>query len=253
MAKQVDYRKGFNVPGKRGPKTGSTYLSTSDPTRRTLWLKTFRESGGSYNAACEASAPHLSGNSKNAPGYSSWKALEARDPAWAAQVEEVRQQISDDIEAELHRRSVTGVPTRVYQKATMVWQPVLDADNNPVLDVDGKPKMEPATITRWSDAILLRRASALMPEKYADKKTIDINHNVNRGGAWTITAMDIEALSANEQVTLAAMMAKVRSHRKGVAQIEHQPAEVIEAEFESVEDDAPAEWELAYQDSNNDR
>ncbi len=214
---------------KRGPKQNTVYLPT-DENRRAAFLRALRESGGSFAAACRATAPHLSGDSANPPGYSTWRALMQRDPAFAAAVEETLQVVRDDIEAEMHRRSVVGVEVPQFQKAQRV------------IDHDGTP----AVVRKYSDTILLKRAAALMPEKYAERKTVDINHNVSTSGAWTITALDLEALNSTEQAQLAAIMGKVRDHRKGVAAaIEHQPTDVIDANFSEVDQEAevdPIPW-----------
>lgn len=218
--------------GARGPKRNTPYMPT-DESRRAAFLKALRESGGSFAAACRATAPHLEDTAANPPGYSTWRALIQRDPAFAAAVEETLQIVRDDIESEMHRRSVVGVDQGVYQKAQRVYEPVIGQDGQPVLNDDGNPLMQAASIRRYSDALLIKRAAALMPDKYGEKKTVDVNYNVQRSGAWEIMAMDLDALTADEQDQLASIMAKVRDHRRGISAIENTPA--IETEFSEVE------------------
>lgn len=234
MPKFKDYRKGRHIKGKRGPKVGSLSWSTADPLRQEIFLKALRDSGGSYAHACQASAPHLDGKSKNPPAFSSWKGLEQRDPHFAAKVAQVRQEIADDIEREMHRRSVVGVDSPVFQKAMRVFEPVLDDDGNPVLGKDGQPKMKPASVRRWSDSLLLARARAIMPDKYNEKREINVNVNSN-ANMWSIGVADLEALSDEQQNQLAGIMQTIRSHRKGAtAQIEYHDSHVEDAEFDVV-------------------
>lgn len=222
---------------KAGPKKNSRYLPM-DTSRRMAFLRALRDSGGSFAAACRASAPHLEDTARNPPAYTSWRNLIKRDPEFAEQVEEVMQEIRDDIEEELHRRSVKGVPTGVYQKAQRVFEPKLDDNGQPILDDKGQPIMVAASVTRYSDALLLRRAAALMPEKYSEKREININHVTNTKGQWTITTDDLVALNEVEEKQLLDIMKKVRGYRtKSNNQIEHKSDNIVDTEGEISDDD----------------
>ena len=223
--------------GERGPKLGQTTMPVT-PERRETFLRVLRETGGNWSAACRAASPHLDQSQKR-PGFSTWKALAERDPAFAAQVEEVRQEIRDTLEAELYRRAVHGVEQAVYQKGMRVYEVEIDeATGEPILDREGKPKMRPASITRYSDTALLRRLAAELPEKYAEKRTVDVNHRVNRMGAWQIGTEDLAALSPAQKDSLFDIMTTIRAHRANLddatAKLEDQRQEAIEVAYEEV-------------------
>ena len=237
--------------GARGPARNTPYLPT-DRSRRAAFLRALRESGGSFAAACRASAPHLDDAAANPPAYSTWRALMARDPEFAAQVEETLQIVRDDIEAEMHRRSMVGVEVPQYQKAQRIFEPVLDDDGEPVLDKNGRPKMRAASITRYSDALLMKRAAALMPDKYADRKTVDINHNVR--GAWQVGTEDLAALSPAQKEQLTQILMTIREHRASLngaaARIEDQRQAVEVEAVEDVDDGELAPFDLGYGESH---
>ena len=189
------------------------------PARRAAFLEALRNSGGVLAAACRATAPHLDGKAHNPPAYSTWRALMARDPDFSAQVEAVMEGVRDDIEGEIYRRAQIGTLEPVFQKGEQAT------------DAEGKP----AFIRRYSDRLLIKRAAALMPERYGENRTLNINHNGPSAVSWAITSDDLALLTADEKETLAGLIATLRNRRPDVARLEHNPPEVIEAEFEEVE------------------
>lgn len=202
---------------KRGPKQGQKFFPLSKERRETF-LKVLLDTGGNWAAACRAASPHLV--QRDRPSHSAWRSLIARDPEFAAQVEEVKQEVRDTMEAELYRRAVHGVSTAVYQKAQRVYEPEIDeATGQPVLDENGNPKMKPASITRYSDTALLKRLAAEMPEKYGEKRTIAINHQIEHRGAWRISTDDLQALSASQRDNLRSIMTTIRDHRREMANL----------------------------------
>lgn len=204
----------------------------TDRARRRAFLDALRSHGGSFAAACRASAPHLDGQSRNPPAASTWRALMARDPEFAAQVEAVLQDVRDDIEAELHRRSMEGVEVPVFQKGSQAKY------------ADGRP----AYVTKYSDSLLLARARALMPDRYGEKK--DINVSVRGGvGAWSIGLEDLVALSQPQKDNLAEIINTIRQHHRATLRLEHKGAvEVLDAEYQAVTEEGLAEFDLGYQE-----
>lgn len=189
------------------------------PARREAFLEALRNSGGVFAAACRATAPHLDGTSHNPPAYSTWRSLMARDPDFSAQVEAVLQGVDDDIEAEIFRRAQVGTLEPVFQKG----EQAVDAKGNP------------AFIRRYSDRLLIKRAAALMPERYGENRTLNINHNGPSAVSWAITSEDLALLTAGEKDTFRDFIQLIRSRRANLARIEGP--EVIEADFVEVEPD----------------
>lgn len=201
-------------------KKGRPELPTS-PARRAAFLEALRNSGGVFAAACRATAYPGSEDKPHGtpPAYSTWRSLMARDPDFSAQVEAVMEGVRDDIEGEIYRRAQIGTLEPVFQKGEQAT------------DAEGKP----AFIRRYSDRLLIKRAAALMPERYGENRTLNINHNGPSAVSWAITSDDLALLTADEKETLAGLIATLRNRRPDVARLEHNPPEVIEAEFEEVE------------------
>lgn len=201
---------------------GRPELPTS-PERRAAFLEALANSGGNFNAACRAVAPHLDQNVRPAPGYSTWRAVIARDPEFAAAYEAVMDEVKAEVEQEIFRRAQVGVLEPVFQKG----QQATDADGNP------------AYIRRYSDRLLLKRAAALMPDKYSDRREININHNVRSAISWAITGDDLALLTAEEKADLTRIVQALRSRRAEIAhtaRLEDQRAEAIEVDYEEVEE-----------------
>ena len=83
-----------------------------------------------------------------------------------------------------------------------------------------------------------------MPAKYSEKRNLEISGSITHGtaGHLTISSADLIALDSNQRDQLAGILKTIQSARKGECEaIEHQPAEILDAEFEEVtadEDDA---------------
>jgi len=229
--------------GSRGPTKGTPYRKIT-PALKAAFLKAYRESGGSFSAACAATAsPHHKPDQINPAGASTWRRLVKTDPEFGADFEEAKAAIIDDLEALAHKLA-HGVKRRVYQKATLVFEPVLDDDGKPVLDDDGQPKMKPAEQTFHDSRVVLARLKALAPDKYGDRKEVNINHH---SGAAVLTSADLMALSESERDQLQNILLKVQAHRKGEQlALADQREDAIEADFEEVRDDEEdyAEFDL---------
>jgi hypothetical protein len=171
---------------------------------------------------------HLEGRT-GALRYSSFKGLYQRDLTFAADVDRVMQLVTEDIEAELHRRAVTGWEEPVYQKGARVMD--TDEAGNPVK----------ASIRKFSDNLLLARARAVLPQ-YRDKKLVDVVHSgsiAHTTGHLTIASSDLAALSEIERKALTGILHTIQAARKGddaVPALTYDPGEVLDAVFEEIDD-----------------
>ena len=207
-------------------RTGVPQVPT-DQTRRCAFLDALRESGGSFAAACRASAPHLDGKSVNPPAANTWRALMGRDAEFAAQVQAVMDEVRDDIEAEMHRRSIVGVDVPVFQKGGQAKF------------ADGSP----AYVKKYSDALLMKRAAALMPHKYGERREVNVNVR-SSVGAWSISLEDLAALSTSQKEALRDIIDTVRAHRNNLARIEGGQVEVLDAEDAECEEVEEVDFDL---------
>ena len=173
--------------GMRGPAKDSKRLETTQ-LRRDTFLAALKSSGGVFSAACRAASPHSSPNTKSPPCYSTFRRCIQVDPDFAIAVQEIMDQVRDDIEGEIFRRGQVGWETNGYQKSEQVF------------NRDGTP----ATVRRFSDALLLARAKATMPEKYGEKRTVEHKGTIHHapGGHWTITSQDLAAFSPRQRENL---------------------------------------------------
>ncbi len=186
-------------------------------------MAALRESGGVWSAACRVASPH-STNENHPPCYSSFKNLARRDPELGAAVEEILTQCRDDVEAEIHRRGQVGYEDNVYQKGEQVF------------NRDGTP----ATVKRFSDNLLLARARALMPEKYNEKKQVQHSGTIaHSAGHLQITSQDLIALNSEQRTALTGILKTIQGARReddAVPALTYEPAEVLDADFEEVDD-----------------
>ena len=160
---------------------------------------------------------------------SSFKQLYQRDLTFAAEVARVMVLVTEDIEAELHRRAVTGWDEPVYQKG----ERVMDTDS------DGKPVK--ASIRKFSDNLLLARARAVLPQ-YRDKKLLDVVHSgsiAHTTGHLQISSSDLAALNPEQRTALTGILHTIQAARRedgDVPAIEYQPAEILDADFTEIDD-----------------
>jgi len=175
-----------------------THVRWDDRTKD-LFLERLKTHGGIVAAALR-DIYQLPNNEKNqAPGVNVYYGIIKRDPEFAARVEQTLDEIRGEVEAEIHRRGVKGWDEPVYQKGERA------------LDHDGSP----ASIRKYSDFLLIARARALMPEKYGNKTTVDVNHNISHQHlVLTLHPSDLLYLDEHERVTLHRYMTKIRNGKK---------------------------------------
>ncbi len=203
--------------GTRGPDRG-VKPHPMTKARIDLFLKAYRESGANFAFAAAAACPGAK-DGTDKPCYSSFRNLRIRDMGFRAACEEILEQVANDVEAEIHRRAVEGWLTPAIQKGTQATL------------ADGSP----AFIRRYSDTLLLARARALMPEKYGEKKSVEITHK-RAGGLLVIEAADVQHFSQAQIEALGDLMSTIRKHREGgTPEIEYQPAPVLEIPVTEVE------------------
>jgi len=95
------------------------------------------------------------------------------DEALAAEMEEAMDVFRASIEAEIHRRAISGVDEKRFHQGSPVMDYELDEDGEPIMGEDGKPLMKHAYIRRYSDSLLLAYARRHIPE-YNEKKQLDM-------------------------------------------------------------------------------
>lgn len=167
--------------------------------RRALFLKVLAETGN-YSAAARAASPHAKPG-KSAGAVSSFKALENRDATFRAAVTDAIETAKSLVEEEIRRRGQEGWLEPVYQKGERVY------------DIDPETgKQVGATIRRFDTNLLLARARMLMPEKYSERKQLEISGSVTHVGCL-ITPQDIAQLSSHQQHALADVLRTLAINR----------------------------------------
>lgn len=204
--------------GARGPDVGSPgHPMTAG--RIAVFLAAYRESGGNFQDAAKAACPGGKDGTRR-PCYSTFVQLKKRNIAFAAACDEVLLEIADMIEAEIDRRGRIGWLDPIVQKGEHVT------------DAEGKPMF----IRRFDSKLLLARARALMPDKYGEKKTIDLIHHKASHGMMVIEGSDIPALSPAQRDHLGDIMATIKAHRDGTPKaLTHQPGVTLDIPVVEVE------------------
>ncbi len=204
--------------GIRGPTRGNQPHPMT-PERIALFLRVYRESAGNFAEGARAACPGAKDGVAK-PCYSSFQKLRKRDIGFAAACDEILGEVADLIDAEIDRRGRIGWLDPVVQKGEHV------------IGVDG----EPMFIRRFDSKLLLARARAIMPDRYGEKKTIDITHHKGSGGMMVIEGTDVPALSLEQRENLGDIMVTIRAHRDGgTKQIEHKPGITLDVPVVEVE------------------
>ena len=196
-----------NMPAKSGNKVGGTRL-TMTPERRDAFLAALRTNGGNVTAAAKVASPRSL--SKSNPGYSSFRALMARDPGFALEVDGVMESVKADVYAEIYRRAMKGVREPIVQKGEQATL------------ADG----EPAWITRFDNRLLLRLAAKLDPNW---SETKNIHHSVTHSAEVRLLPSDLAALSSDQQAQLIGILTTIKTARGEAPALEY-------ADYEEVDD-----------------
>lgn len=77
-------------------KDARRYVAMSEE-RKAAFLVALRRSGGNFTFAAQAASPHSQASARSKPGFTSFRALMDRDAEFAAQVQEVLEQVRDDV------------------------------------------------------------------------------------------------------------------------------------------------------------
>jgi hypothetical protein len=198
------------IPHTWNTSTGQAHRPITR-ARRQLFLEILAETGN-FRAAARAATPH-SHNAKR-PGYSSFYHLQNRDADFAAAVADALEEAKANVEQEIFRRGQEGYLEPVYQKGERVFEPGPDG------------KMMPASVRRYSDVLLLRRAAALMPDKYSERKQIE-HSGVVAHAQMQISPQDIAHLSPAQRDSLADIL-KTLADARGERDDESQEPRMID-------------------------
>ena len=208
--------------GQRGPDRGVKPHKMTK-ARVDLFLKTYRDTGANFAFAAAQACPGGKEGTRR-PCYSSFKQLYRRDMRFRAACDEILSEVADLVESEIDRRGRLGWLSPVFMKGERVHE--LNPETG---------EMEPASIRRYSDALLLARARSLMPSKYGEKKSIDITHH-KAGGLLVIEAADVQHFSQAQIESLSDLMATIRANREGATkEITFQAAPVLEVPLIEIE------------------
>ena len=162
--------------------------------RKQKFLEALAESGSAC-AAARAATPHPTGRRG---GYSSFQALAARDPEFAAAVVEARSRALGKVEDAIMRRAVEGVRRPVYQGGVLV----------------GHERV-------YSDPLLLRLAARLDPA-WAERQRVEQTHSC----ALLLEPADVELLNdgdAEMLTRLLGVIAERRAHEESQRRVQGLP------------------------------
>lgn len=194
---------GAPVGRKRGEGVPQAALTEE---RKEVFLSELRRHG-IVNAAARAASPHASGTCS-----ASFYALRRSDPEFAAAWDDAIEQATGSVELEIHRRAVEGYDEPVYQKGELV-----------------------GTVTKYSDRLLELRAKALMPNKYIERRAVELSANLNvtqelyGGHALTLKPEDVLLLDEGKRQQLLGLLTEIAMARGDLLEVEPEPAGLLEA------------------------
>lgn len=200
---RVDNKAGARIGAPVGKKAGSASPNMAlDENRKAIFLAELRRHGIPA-AAARAASPHAAGSAA-----SSFYHLRRMDPEFASAWEAALEEATAGVELEMHRRAVEGYDEPVYQKGELV-----------------------GTVTKYSDRLLELRAKALLPQKYIERRAVELNGKVDvtqelyGGHALTLKPEDVLLLGEAERDQLLSLLTKIAMARGDI-----QDAEIVEAE-----------------------
>lgn len=201
------------------------------------FIEAYKASYGNFSAACRAMAPY-STSTVNPPARSTWLQLRERDSKFKQALEDAHAEVKDQIFEEVRNRALNGTLEPVYQKASRVWEPVVDENDQIVRDENGDPRMKPASITRFDSRLLLALARRIDPdwsEKHLHEHSGQVEHKL-------VTSADLLRMTP-EQLETVERALEILGQKEEPKAITHEPGEILDTEFEEVEDDAIEEYE----------
>lgn len=195
---------GAPVGRKRGEGVPQAALTEE---RKEVFLSELRRHG-IVSAAARAASPHAKGTC--APSF---YILRKNDPAFAAAWDDAIEQATGSVELEIHRRAVEGYDEPVYQKGELV-----------------------GTVTKYSDRLLELRAKALLPQKYIERRAVELSANLNvtqelyGGHALTLKPEDVLLLDEDKRQQLLGLLTEIALARGDLLEVEPEPVGLLEAE-----------------------
>lgn len=133
-----------------------------DEATRTMFLRVYSETGRIADA-CKVA------------GISTTYIYQRRkiDDELATQMQVAYDEYRASIEAEIHRRAITGITKKLYHQGSPILDYEVDEDGNPIMDDDGKVITRHAVLRTYSDTLLLAHARRHIPE-YNEKRQVDM-------------------------------------------------------------------------------
>lgn len=160
---------------------------------------------GIVSAAARVASPHAHGTC--APSF---YILRRNEPEFAAAWDDAIEQATGSVELELHRRAVEGYEEPVYQKGELV-----------------------GTVTKYSDRLLEIRAKALMPNKYIERRAVELSANLNvtqelyGGHALTLKPEDVLLLDEDKRQLLLGLLTDIAVARGDLRDVEAEPTGLL--------------------------
>ena len=186
--------------------------------RKALFLKVLARTGIMQWAA-RAASPHARSKKGSISGF---RSLMARDPNFAAQVQEARDEADALLEHTAWLRAVEGVDVKQFQKGVQV------------VDAEGNPGYQ----TVYSDRLLetlLQARDKRFARQHRHEHTGHIQHSST--SILQISPEDMDSLSLEHREQLKPILVAMQANRKGAAvpQLTHSPGITIQGESEVVE------------------
>lgn len=188
-------RKRASVATEHRTETGRIRQLPLTEQRKTIFLRELALHGVVAEAA-RVSSPH----SRDRHGASgTFYAERNRDPQFAVAWDSAIEVADARLEREAFRRAAEGTERGIFQRGQRV------------IDFDGKP----ATEREYSDRLLEVLLRARLPQRYADKRQVEVNGHVEHTvqERLYLTPMDLIGLTIEERRQLMGILSKVARNR----------------------------------------
>ena len=184
--------------------------------RKAIFLKVLAQTGIMVWAA-RAASPHSQDHKGAISGF---RSLMARDPDFAAEVQEARDEADALLEHTAWLRAVEGVDVKQFQKGVQV------------VDAEGNPGYQ----TVYSDRLLetlLQARDKRFARQHKHEHSGTIQHSST--SILQISPEDMDALSIEHREQLTPILIAMQANRKGQPALTHNPGITIEGDSEVVE------------------